>query len=130
MKIKRVFKFACVALLVSALGACGGIHKQAFNKDAHQDVKTVGLLEPASNGEYSVLNHGHVGGGFGLIGGLIAVADMQSENYSVHRFNERAQIQSCRGIPKCIERGTSECRLHDEDDKAEPGEACFLGKLR
>lgn len=81
----------CITLLLVTLGACAA-HKQAFNKDAHQDVKTVGLLEPASGGEYVVVNHGHVGAGFGLIGGLIAVADMQSKT------NEFTELMKARNF--------------------------------
>ena len=79
MQIARTLKLICAMLLLVTLAACGGFHKQAFNKDAHQDVKTLGLLEPASNEEYTVANIGHPGVGFGLIGGLIAVADMKSK---------------------------------------------------
>jgi len=79
MNRRRIFTFVFVAWLAFGLGGCAGVHKQAFNKDAQQDVKTIGLLEPAFAGEYFVHNLGHPGMGFGLIGGLIATADMQSK---------------------------------------------------
>jgi hypothetical protein len=65
-----------VSVIVSG---CAGIDKQAFNKAAHQEVKTIGLLEPSGTEEYVVQNHGHPGMGFGLVGGLVAAADMQSK---------------------------------------------------
>jgi hypothetical protein len=61
------------------LGGCASVHKQAFNKDANQQLKTIGLLVPAFTGEYIMQNLGHAGMGFGLIGGLIAAADIQSK---------------------------------------------------
>ena len=79
MRVGKVLKLILMALLFVTLGACAGIHKQAFNKAAHENVKTIALLEPASKEEYAVANLGHAGMGFGLIGGLIAAADMQSK---------------------------------------------------
>lgn len=92
MGIARVLKFVCAALLVVTLGACAGFHQQAFNKTAHGDVKTIGLLEPACADEYYVNNIGHPGMGFGLIGGLIATLDMQSKT------NEFTELMKARNF--------------------------------
>jgi hypothetical protein len=85
MKIKGIFSIVVAVLLSIIVTGCAGIDKQAFNKAANQELKTIGLLEPAASGEYVVQNLGHPGMGFGLIGGLIAVADMQSKT---NRFTE------------------------------------------
>jgi hypothetical protein len=79
MHSKKIILFVLALFLTFALGGCAGVHKQAFNKDANQGLKSIGLLEPAYSGEYFVFNSGHIGQGFGLIGGLIAAADMQSK---------------------------------------------------
>jgi hypothetical protein len=79
MNMKRILIFVSVVLLALTLGGCAGIQKQAFNKDANQDIKTIGPLEQIEQEKYFVQNMGHPGMGFGLIGGLIAVADMESK---------------------------------------------------
>ena len=79
MNTKRIFAFVFSAVLAFTLGGCANVHKQAFNKDAQPELKTIGLLEPDFSGEYFVQNLGHVGMGFGLVGGLIAVAEMQAK---------------------------------------------------
>ncbi len=72
-------KLSAMVVLGLVLGACASLPKQAFNKAANQDVKTIVVLEPAGQTEYEVANLGHAGMGFGLIGGLIAAADIQSK---------------------------------------------------
>jgi hypothetical protein len=69
---------AGLALMLQFAG-CAQVPKQAFNRAANQDVKKVALLKPAASGEFLVQNWGHPGMGFGLIGGIIAAADMQSK---------------------------------------------------
>jgi len=82
MQIKR----SCLICLILILTLAGcATHKQAFNKAAHQDVKTIGLLEPATSGEFLVDNLGHPGTGFGLVGGIVAAIDMRSKS---KRFTE------------------------------------------
>lgn len=91
MQAKRILTLLCSVLLVgSLLGGCS-LHKQAFHKEAHLDVKKLGLLEPANTGEYNVTNLGHVGTSFGLIGGLIATMDMRSKS---GRFTEMMKARN------------------------------------
>lgn len=66
-----------VAILV--LAACAQIPKQAFNRSANKDIKTIAILEPANSGEIAVQNLGHPGMSFGLIGGLIAAVDISAK---------------------------------------------------
>lgn len=79
MCIKRKLFILISFFLVSGFLGCAGMPRQAFNKSANQDLKVIGVLEPAHTGEYMVLNQGHIGQSFGLIGGLIAAADMNSK---------------------------------------------------
>lgn len=79
MVVKGKLRFICIVLLILLMAGCATFERQAFNKTAHQDLKRIGLIEPACNKEYYVQNLGHAGISFGLIGGLIAVADMQSK---------------------------------------------------
>jgi len=68
-----------LVVAVAALAGCATVPKQAYNRTANPDIKVVGLLEPNIVVEYPVLNLGHAGNSFGLIGGLIAMGDMQSK---------------------------------------------------
>jgi len=62
-----------------AVAGCATVPKQAYNRAANKDVHVVGVLEPATSDDYFVQNVGHVGLSFGLIGGLIAMADMNGK---------------------------------------------------
>ena len=75
----RTLASALSLLAMLQLSGCANAPKQAFNRAAHADIAVIGLLEPDTTGEYAVLNLGHPGMGFGLIGGLVAAADMQSK---------------------------------------------------
>jgi hypothetical protein len=79
MKARGFFTLSCVALLVVTLVGCAGVQRQAFNKDVNQDIRTIGLLEQIEQEKYVIDNIGHPGTSFGLIGGIIAVADITSK---------------------------------------------------
>lgn len=70
--------FTLFALIVLAAG-CAQVPKQAFNKEAHGNLKRIAVLEPAKPESYAVYIAHHPGASFGLIGGIIAAADMQSK---------------------------------------------------
>jgi hypothetical protein len=73
-------RLAWLALVaVFFFGGCAQVPKQAFNRAANHDVKKVVILKPPALEEYLVQNLGHPGMGFGLVGGLIAAADIQSK---------------------------------------------------
>jgi hypothetical protein len=100
MSSRKIAAFIFSVLLVVILGGCAGVHKQAFNKAAQPELKKIGVIEPAFTGEYFVQNLGHAGMGFGLIGGLIAAADIQSktnkftEEMKARNFNVRDEFQN------------------------------------
>lgn len=66
---------AWVALVL--LSGCATIQKQAYDRAAHRDVVTVGLLTPHPTAEYPVVNVGHIGNSLGLIGAVVASADRE-----------------------------------------------------
>lgn len=69
------------AVLVSVVFAsgCAQMNKQAFNKEANLALKSVAISQPQIQDEYETVVLGHPGLSFGLVGGLIAAADMQSK---------------------------------------------------
>ena len=68
-------------LVLSALlaGCAQPLKKQAFNRETAKDINTVVLTRAENQEEYQAYMLGHPGMGFGLIGGLVAAADMQSK---------------------------------------------------
>jgi hypothetical protein len=79
MQTRSIVNLVCILLSAVLLTGCAGVHKQAFNKEDSQGIKTIGIIEPAQPEKYAVHNIGHAGMYFGLIGGLIAAADMNSK---------------------------------------------------
>jgi starvation-inducible outer membrane lipoprotein len=49
--VRSSFKFAILIFANLLLAACVSVPKQAFNKTAHQDVKTIVVLDPAAGGD-------------------------------------------------------------------------------
>jgi hypothetical protein len=77
MLIKKTF-ILIVALLV--LSGCATVSRQAYNKDASQQIRKIAIAEPSDDETIGALIVAHPGTGFGLIGGLIAAADMQAKS--------------------------------------------------
>lgn len=73
---------ASLGLVVVALlfGGCGQLPKQAFNREAATHVKTIVVTQPADQDSYEAAILGHPAAGFGLVGALVAAADMQAKS--------------------------------------------------
>jgi hypothetical protein len=78
------------AFLALVLSGCATVTKQAYNRSAHPDIKVVAVIEQAPATEYAVVNFGHVGNAFGLIGAAVAAADQQSKTKD---FSEAAKAR-------------------------------------
>ncbi|MCE5194967.1 MAG: hypothetical protein LLF28_05860 [Nitrospiraceae bacterium] len=89
--MRFMLKWLFVLFVLFTLGSCGGIEKKAFNKSANQDIKTIGVLEPANLGEYRVVNFDHPGLAFGIVGGLLAASDMKSKS---SQFTEQIKLRN------------------------------------
>lgn len=79
MKSKIVSRTPLVAILlfVVLLAGCATVQRQAFNAAAATHVKNVVVTQVQNQDEYYINILGHPGMSFGLVGGLIAAADMQ-----------------------------------------------------
>ena len=73
MKFRSILAFAPIIALLAT--GCATVPKQAFNGGAHGDLKVIGVLAPGSEPKTGVVNPGHIGNSFALIGALIAAAD-------------------------------------------------------
>jgi hypothetical protein len=68
-----------LVLGVAFLAGCAQVKRQAFNGAAASHVKNVVVTQSQNQDEYYINILGHPGMSFGLIGGLIAAADMQAK---------------------------------------------------
>lgn len=80
MKCSIGRRAALVVVAAGFLAGCAQVPRQAFNAQAAAHVKTVVVACPENQKEYPVNVLGHPGMSFGLIGGLVAAADMQMKS--------------------------------------------------
>ena len=69
-----------IAAVVILIAGCAQLPKQAFNKEAAKGIKTVVIAQPEDQDSYEAAVLGHPAAGFGLIGGLVAAADIQMKS--------------------------------------------------
>jgi hypothetical protein len=77
MRLKAVM---CVAAAAMVLTGCANVPKKAFNKEGAAHIQTVAVSERTAKESYSVTIVAHPGVNFGLIGGLVAAADMAGKS--------------------------------------------------
>lgn len=77
--MRTVLATALVAAAVLSAG-CANVQKKAFNKEAAAHVQRVAVAEQSGKESYSINIVAHPGVNFGLIGGLVAAADLSSKS--------------------------------------------------
>src|SRR6185436_15999938 len=77
--MKAAFKTLFTLLVLALLTACGAVPKIDSDAAKLTSIKTVGVIRGPVPKAYSVANFGHPGMAFGLVGGLVAAADMESK---------------------------------------------------
>jgi len=77
MKLRALM---CVAAAAMVLGGCANAPKKAFNKEGAAHIQTLAVSERTAKESYSVTIVAHPGVNFGLIGGLVAAADMAGKS--------------------------------------------------
>jgi ABC-type glycerol-3-phosphate transport system substrate-binding protein len=77
------WNFGCRAMLLALaatlLAGCAQVPRQAFNAQGSSHIRKVVVAQHENQTEYESNILGHPGMSFGLIGGLIAAADIQSK---------------------------------------------------
>lgn len=69
-----------ISLLIAiSLTGCASVSKQAFNKENSKHIKTLTLAKQEAPESYGINIVAHPAANFGLVGGLIAVADLESK---------------------------------------------------
>jgi hypothetical protein len=74
MRRLRSLKFAWIGLAAVCLAGCANLGKRPFNRAANEDVKTIGLIEPANDDEYRIADEGGAtaaGLALGVLGGAV-----------------------------------------------------------
>ncbi|WP_410499925.1 hypothetical protein [Chitinibacter sp. S2-10] len=75
--MKKLILALSFTLLFSA---CATVNKQAFNKEMATNIKTLTITRQDAPEKYGISIIAHPGLNFGLVGGLIAAADMESKS--------------------------------------------------
>lgn len=76
----RSLKLVLVTLVGVLAVGCASVPRQSFNKEAAAGIKSVAVSQRAEDETYDVNIVAHPGVNFGLIGGLIAAADLSSKS--------------------------------------------------
>jgi hypothetical protein len=103
----RLLKVLCMTAFAAVLFGCAQPpKKQAFNREAAGHIKTVVVTLPPNQESYEAAILGHPGMSFGLVGALIAAADMQGKtnkltlaiNPAEARLQERFSVKLSEGL--------------------------------
>lgn len=86
----RIMAGLAAVLLASG---CAQMPKQAFNREAATHVRTLVVARAPNQDSYEANVLGHPGMSFGLIGGLIAVADMQFKSSQLTKAIDPAETR-------------------------------------
>jgi hypothetical protein len=79
--MRSIVKFVAAMATIAALAGCATpTPRQAFNAPAAGHIKTVVVTQRPNQDSYEAAVLGHPGMSFGLIGGLVAAADIQSKS--------------------------------------------------
>jgi len=93
MSPNRMIGLALAGLFAIAATGCASMpEQQAYNRDAHANVKTIAVLETQPT-RTTVMMLNHPGASFGLIGGLVAAADQSSKQGKYDAILEKTQFQ-------------------------------------
>jgi len=89
----RFGRLGAVLVSVVLVTGCAQMNKQAFNNQANVSLKSLAISQPRIQDEYETIVLGHPGMSFGLIGGLIAAADMQSKTNKLTAVIEPKELK-------------------------------------
>ena len=73
-------------LMLIFLAGCTNLQKQSFNSGANQHIQQIALINPPHVGQVDVVVIRHTGSSFGVVGGLIAVADMRTKTNKYNKL--------------------------------------------
>lgn len=95
-----MFFHATKALLIIAISflllACAGpVPKIDLAPSATANIKTIAVIRPPEPKTYSVLNFGHGGAAFGLVGGIVAAVDQSAKQDMLSKAYQDRNVAIC-----------------------------------
>lgn len=75
-----MLRLTLLLLATLIFGGCATVNKQAFNREAAAELHAVLITQEPNQALYEAAVIGHAGESFGLIGGLIAMVDINSKS--------------------------------------------------
>lgn len=76
----KSIKWLVLSLSVLVFAGCANVERQAYNREAATHIKKVAVTKRTGAESYDIVIVAHPGVNFGLIGGLVAAADMSSKS--------------------------------------------------
>lgn len=111
----RFSTWLALAALVLVTGCAQPLKKQAFNKVGAQHIKTIAVSQSQNQDSYEAVVLGHPGMSFGLIGGLVAAADIQAKSNrltaAIDPKETRLQERLAAGLAKSLGQGGYETQV-------------------
>jgi hypothetical protein len=132
MKSRFVRLAAMLVAGAAMLAGCAQIPRQAFNAKAAASIKKVVLTRAHNQTQYDTNVLGHPGLSFGLIGGLIAAADMHAKSVrlttAIDAKETRVQQRLAERLKADLEQEGYEASILVVPDGSTPDQALALGK--
>src|SRR5688572_24109194 len=100
----RITKLLALLLVTLALTGCVTVENQPFNKEAHARIKTIAILPAPAVPEYSINIMHHPGASFGLIGGLIAAAEMGSKGTAFTASMQEQKFDVAKALTDAVQK--------------------------
>lgn len=117
----------CVVAAAMALSGCANVPKKAFNKEGANHIKSVAVCERTTKESYAVTIVAHPGVNFGLIGGLVAAADMSAKSGKLTASLDPAQTavqkRFSQKLSDALKAGGYDASVLTLADGTEPGKA-------
>ena len=98
----RTAKLLAALFLSIVLAGCVTVENQPFNKDAHARIKTIVILPAPAVPEYSINIMHHPGVSFGLIGGLVAAAELTSKASAFTSVMQEQKFDAAKTLTEAV----------------------------
>ena len=100
--MKSIARLLAVLLCSIALLGCVTVETQPFNKEAHAHIKTIVILPPPVVDDYSINIMHHPGASFGLIGGLVAAAELGSKGAQLTTLMKAQNFDAAQALTEAV----------------------------
>ena len=100
----RIARLPALLLISLVLAGCVTVENQPFNKEAHSRIKTIAILPAPAVPEYTINIMHHPGASFGLIGGLIAAAEMGSKGTAFTAAMQEQKFDVAKALTEAVQK--------------------------